>query len=636
MKPSRSLALCAPLVLALAPAGKPPKMGERQRTRLVEAFAAIADVQDEAWPGWSRAPSRLVLVDRDFEYLVHSDATPSGFVASEEDARLGGWVFARARTYSTSFLATFPAFGPTPTIVVGTAEGTGKRSTRWVLAVAHEHFHQLQYSDPGYWTESQALGLAGGDQTGMWMLNYPFPYDATSTAFASLSRELARLVGGPSPASSDEREAFWRRYAELCGSLKPADYRYLSFQLWQEGIARYVETRVAELAAHGHRVSAAFAALPDYQRYDAAAAGLRDETLDELRTQAMARDRRTVFYAFGAGLGMLLDQEGLDWKARYLAEKFYLEEYRKPRPQADAVPVPGGIFRMGTDAEAVPALRSRYGVSFPGSFENETPAHVVAVSPFRMDPAEVTNARFAAFLEARPAWRRENVPAERQNGHYLELWTDGRCPASRADHPVVFVTWHAAQAFCRWAGGRLPTEAEWELAARAGTDAEFPWGDAPPTPALANYAASGNRDTVAVDQYPPNALGLHDLAGNVWELVLDEWQDHYPEGRQRDPIAGGSVSDEALLAVTGRRVLRGGSFGGSPVNLRTRWRDSHPVTNAVGFVGFRCVYPPVAAGDQPSRSSSTSAPRRAWPSASSRARAGATSARSLAAPTSSR
>jgi formylglycine-generating enzyme required for sulfatase activity len=629
----RSLALCAPLLLVLAPA--PPEMPERQRVRLAEAFAVIADVQDEAWPGWSRAPSSLVLVDRDFEYLVHSDATPEAFVESEVDPRLGGRVLARPRTFSTSFLATFPAFGPTPTIVVGTAEATGKRSTRWVLAVAHEHFHQLQYSDPSYWHESQALGLAGGDQTGMWMLNYPFPYEATSTAFAALSRELARLVGGSGPAPADAREAFWRRYAELRGRLKPADDRYLSFQLWQEGIARYVETRVAELAGREHRVSAAFAALPDYQPFDAAAAGLRDETVQELRTRVMARDGRMVFYAFGAGLGLLLDQEAPGWRSRYLAEKFYLERYREPPPPADAVPVPGAVLRMGTDAEAVPALRSRYGVSFPESFENETPAHVVEVSPFRMDRDEVTNARFAGFLETRPEWRRESVPAERQNGH-RQLWTDGRVPPSRSDHPVVFVTWHAAQAFCRWAGGRLPTEAEWELAARAGTDAEFPWGDAPPSPALANYAASGMGDTVAVGRYPPNPLGLHDLAGNVWELVLDEWQDRYPEGRQRDPVAGGPIPDDSFLGVTGRRVLRGGSFGGSPVNLRTRWRDSHPVTNAVAFVGFRCVYPSRATEDQPSPSSFTSSPRSTWASASSRARAGAISVRSLAAPTSSR
>lgn len=329
MRPIPSLALAAPLLLALA--SPPPRMGERQRVRLAEAFAVIADVQEKAWPGWSGAASSLVLVDRKLEYLLRTDQQPPGFVDSESDPRLGGRVLARPRTFSPSFLATFAAFGPTPTIVVGTAEGTGKRSTAWVLAVVHEHFHQLQYSEPGYWRETEALGLAGGDRTGMWMLNYPFPYESTSPAFAALSRELARLVGGPTPAPPVERDAFWRRYAELTRTLRPEDYRYLSFQLWQEGIARYAETRVAEIAAREHRVAPAFARLPDFVPFDAAAAALRDETIHELRTQVMSRHGRTVFYAFGAGLGLLLDQEGIGWRDRYLAEKFYLERYRAPR-----------------------------------------------------------------------------------------------------------------------------------------------------------------------------------------------------------------------------------------------------------------------------------------------------------------
>ena len=233
--------------------------------------------------------------------------------------------------------------------MVGTAEGTGKRSTAWVLAVAHEHFHQLQYSDPAYWSESEALGLAGDDRTGMWMLNYPFPYASTSMAFASLSRELARLVGGPAPAPSAEREAFWGRDAEFRSRLKPEDRRYLSFQLWQEGIARYVETRVAEIAAREHRVSVEFAALRDYRPFAAAAAALRRETVDELRTQVMAKDGRTVFYAFGAALGLLLDQEGTPWRDRYLAEKFYLEKYRAPAPR---LPQRTGIPPFGRAAEA--------------------------------------------------------------------------------------------------------------------------------------------------------------------------------------------------------------------------------------------------------------------------------------------
>jgi formylglycine-generating enzyme len=257
----------------------------------------------------------------------------------------------------------------------------------------------------------------------------------------------------------------------------------------------------------------------------------------------------------------------------------------------DAVVVRGGTFRMGTPSAAIPELKTRYALSFPGVFESEAPDHPVTVSTFRMDRYEVTNERFAQFIGTRPEWSRGPLPGETQNGRYLEHWTDAKYPAKKANHPVTFVTWHAAQAFCRWAGGRLPTEAEWEYAARAGRDFDFPWGNELPSPARANYQASGVGDTSPVGSYPPNALGVYDMAGNVWEFLLDTWEPTYAAVSQVDPIAGGAVRDNELRSVTGRRVVRGGSYDGGVVNLRTRWRDSHVVSNAVAFVGFRCVYP---------------------------------------------
>jgi len=246
---------------------------------------------------------------------------------------------------------------------------------------------------------------------------------------------------------------------------------------------------------------------------------------------------------------------------------------------------------MGIPSGAVADLRARYALRFPGSFENEVPAHRVTLGDFELDRHEVTKAQFAFFVAERPEWRKERLPAASHNGRYLEDWTDGRHPGGQGANPVVFVTWQAAQAYCRWAGGRLPTEAEWEFAARGGGDAEFPWGDSPPSPDRANYGASGHGRPVTVGSYPPNRLGLFDMAGNVWELVLDAWQDRYTESSQPDPVAGGPVTDEELVRVKGRRVLRGGSFGASVVNLRTRWRDSHETANAAAFVGFRCAYP---------------------------------------------
>jgi len=259
--------------------------------------------------------------------------------------------------------------------------------------------------------------------------------------------------------------------------------------------------------------------------------------------------------------------------------------------QDAAVFVRGGTFRMGTPSSAIPELKIRYGVRFPGAFESEVPDHLVTVTDFRMDRYEVTSERFAQFIAAHPEWSRGQLPPEMQNGRYLEHWKDEKYPPAKVNHPVAFVTWHAAQAFCRWAGGRLPSEAEWEYAARAGRHVEFPWGDELPSAARANYSASGVGETRPVGSYPPSTLGLYDMAGNVWEFLLDAWEPAYAGGSQVDPIAGGAVPDNVFRTVAGRRVIRGGSYDGGVVNLRTRWRDSHVVSNAVGFVGFRCVYP---------------------------------------------
>ena len=285
----------------------------------------MQDLPERVWPGWGRTPGDVLFVTGEGEFLLNTQAHPEGFTVTSPTPPLGGSAQVRARTFPATFLATFPAFGAAPTIVVGRAEATGKTSTTWVLTLMHEHFHQLQYSDPGYFKETQALDLSGGDESGMWMLNYPFPYEASSAAFAALSRRLADLVETPAPRL---RDAFWSVYAAFCAQLQPKDYRYLSLQLWQEGISRYAELRAAEAAARGRRVPGSFSSLPDYQPYATAAADLRAGILNGLRRETMAADKRVVFYAFGAGLGLLLDQEKVAWKERYLARKFYLEKYR--------------------------------------------------------------------------------------------------------------------------------------------------------------------------------------------------------------------------------------------------------------------------------------------------------------------
>ena len=260
---------------------------------------------------------------------------------------------------------------------------------------------------------------------------------------------------------------------------------------------------------------------------------------------------------------------------------------------AKLVRIHGGTFEMGTDASNIPRLQRLYGVGRADLFSAEVPRHKVTVSPFSIDAYAVTNARFMKFVDKNPQWTKERIAARLQNGNYLKHWNGDEYPKGTADHPVVNVSWFAAVAFCHWDGKRLPTEAEWEYAARGGLNGkEFPWGDENATPMRANYSSSGIRNTSAVGSYAPNGYGLFDMAGNVWEFLADEWGPYNPDA-QIDPVAGGNLFlDDSFLTVHTRRVIRGGSWGGSPVNLRVAYRDSHPPEDARDFVGFRCAQSP--------------------------------------------
>ncbi|MGN6758002.1 MAG: formylglycine-generating enzyme family protein [Thermomicrobiales bacterium] len=254
--------------------------------------------------------------------------------------------------------------------------------------------------------------------------------------------------------------------------------------------------------------------------------------------------------------------------------------------------LPGGAFAMGTLPEALDGVMRAYGLRHHDLLTPETPRHSVTLAPFYLDVYPVTNWQFSVFLQAQPQWSAARIPARYHNGEYLHHWRGEDYPATLADHPVVNISWFAALAYAHWAGKRLPTEAEWEFAARGGlAEAEFPWGDGLVTPRHANYADGGPGGTTAVGTYPPNGYGLYDLAGNVWEYCLDEWQtDFYAASPAVNPVAGGGwLAGDEYLAVTTRRVIRGGSWAGAPVNLRVTYRDSHPPDGAGPHVGFRCT-----------------------------------------------
>lgn len=305
-----------------------PGLADDDKIRLLEAFRLAESIQDHIWPGWSEAPFALLLVTNEYEYLVRHPDASGDFTALGYDSLLHADVYARPRTYPTHLLATFPAVGGVPTVVIGQPENTGLSSTFWVITVLHEHFHQLQNSRPDYWEAVAALDLSGGDETGAWMLEYPFPYDSTLVVdrFAAYRDALVAALDSRVPPARDE--SFQRYLASrtaLREALSDADYRYLSFQLWQEGVARYVELRAATYAASAHTPLEAFGALDDFVPYEAAADTLAERLVEELQTLDLGEARRIAFYPTGAGEALLLDTIQPDWKRRYFEEKFEIE-----------------------------------------------------------------------------------------------------------------------------------------------------------------------------------------------------------------------------------------------------------------------------------------------------------------------
>jgi formylglycine-generating enzyme required for sulfatase activity len=312
-----------------------------------------------------------------------------------------------------------------------------------------------------------------------------------------------------------------------------------------------------------------------------------------------------------------------------------------PAPPPGMVRVPGGEFTMGTNSDL--------------GWPDEKPAHRVRVDGFWMDETEVTNAQFRAFVEATgysttaekppdleeimrqspagtpPPPKEKLVPGslvfQPTSGPVTDLrdysqwwhWTPGadwRHPegpgsslAGKNDHPVVHVSWDDAVAYCKWAGKRLPTEAEWEFAGRGGLEGKpYVWGDEPFSEEhpqcniwqgefpYHNTAKDGFERTAPVKSYAPNGYGLYDMAGNVWEWCAD-WYDRdlYAKRAGQGVVVNPSGPDrtlDRLRPLMPQRCQRGGSFLCAD-SYCSRYRPSarHGCSPDTGMshVGFRCV-----------------------------------------------
>lgn len=310
-----------------------PQIPEIDRIRLAEAFRLREKLAEKVWKDWGKTPLAVLLITREHEFLIGHPAPSKDFTEIGYDKLLKNKVFYRKQKFNPAFLATFPAVpnSGVSTVVIGQAENTWvKASTLWVVTVLHEHFHQMQDSQPDFYKEVLSLGLANGDETGMWMLNYPVRYaDKTlNEKFAALAAQLAKTL-----ETKDKKEfqteltSYLKLRKDFNASLKPDEYKYLSFQFWKEGTARYTEYEIAKLASENYKPTAEFTKLKDYKTYAETADEILQRTIRSLKNMNLAETQREVVYPFGAGEALLLDRAKIKWKPRYLTEKFYLDKY---------------------------------------------------------------------------------------------------------------------------------------------------------------------------------------------------------------------------------------------------------------------------------------------------------------------
>ena len=257
----------------------------------------------------------------------------------------------------------------------------------------------------------------------------------------------------------------------------------------------------------------------------------------------------------------------------------------------DMVYIGQGPSIMGLDKEepkefvnspATYKKRTRTPVS---TLNDESPAHRVFLDSYLIDKYEVSNKDYGDFMRT----TRHGAPA---------YWDDPRLNGS--NQPVVGVSWYDARAYCEYRGKRLPTEAEWEKAARGPDGNLYPWGD-DFDPAKANYGK--NHDgTKPVDSYPDGVsyYGLHNMAGNVFEWVLDWYDPRFysrlepmvnPTGPEKPVWIGGTGTYVDLLTLGEKRVIRGGSWVAPEGSVRSTHRFwNHPLNNSYGVgLGFRCA-----------------------------------------------
>ena len=248
-----------------------------------------------------------------------------------------------------------------------------------------------------------------------------------------------------------------------------------------------------------------------------------------------------------------------------------------PMDGATLVFIPGGVFNMGMTESQVALLSSYCSDCVSADFSSSQPEHQVQLTNnYWLYKTEVSNAQYQACVNAGYC----SVPSKTSSATLSDYYYN----TSYANYPVIYVDWEKANTYCQWAGGRLPTEAEWERAARGDDGRVYPWGNDPPNSSIAN---TGNAygDTTAVDAFQAGAspYGVLNMAGNVWEWVADWYQPNsFDSSFTTDPQGPSSGQEN-------RRSGRGGSFWINPGYSSAAMRDWYEGYLDGSAVGFRCL-----------------------------------------------
>lgn len=305
--------LCASIVLAQCP--------DENVMDLIKLAKIVKErLTYSLWSEWMDIPMTTLLVDDGYEYALNTKGPDTSFHSTCQNLQV------RPAQFDKSFLATFPLLKGKPTIVVGTPKNTGKKPAAWTATLLHEHFHQLQFSKPTYFTDQRALKLDKGDETGMWVLNHPFPYEDDQVN--DLMKAMAlNLLSGDSLGYEQVLEQHKRYKAKLKEQIGSDHYKYLNHQLWQEGYARYIELElVNDWIANFDQI--------DQQRFtlyeiEVLRENQMKEVISHLTKSSPKELKRVYFYALGAAEAKLIAQTNPQWKAEYFDEFFTTDHLLK-------------------------------------------------------------------------------------------------------------------------------------------------------------------------------------------------------------------------------------------------------------------------------------------------------------------